>query len=481
MARWDGPAAENEVFERFTEVVDRVLGVAARSREAWQLEEVACAIVPPYIASSVSDTLLDQMVGEIAQRPGGVSVLHVMGKLAMPLLAIRAHAAAETATQSGQPGPSALARRCGTLTPSGAWVVEQHGHVVTIFLSMERPRLTRLQAAGFVLLTPELDGGISDGLLREPMSEGRLRSDIVSRFSGEPNVRVREAPTGEAIELILAACQRNLDVGLAPSDDGIGILNVVLASAGVDVRQELVTALGRLPSFEPPWGTSDQAFEFVDMPPLTDEQEAQITGGVEKLVAAFNEQVASRERDHDQRELAEFLARLTIEYQAWQRDGEPWSGTMLRDFLLAYLPHKARFEPEDIDRVPAVLGQVMQFLGEQDDRLGRADASAFAALAERLAPAFAAEVGNPRNKGPAARIGEAMAASGVDLADQGAVQAWLRDFNERPLEERKQLLPDEAFPGLPTPVPEQARPESGASKRRRQAARSSRKANRRRR
>jgi hypothetical protein len=41
---------------------------------------------------------------------------------------------------------------------------------------------------------------------------------------------------------------------------------------------------------------------------------------------------------------------------------------------------------------------------------------------------------------------DAMRAAGVDLSDQKAVDAWVADFNSRPLEERERFL--EAYEDL---------------------------------
>ncbi len=55
-------------------------------------------------------------------------------------------------------------------------------------------------------------------------------------------------------------------------------------------------------------------------------------------------------------------------------------------------------------------------------------------------PEFRKAATDQKRFGPSKAIANAMMASGVDLADQVAVSAWIDDFNNRPFEDRDELL-----------------------------------------
>lgn len=71
---------------------------------------------------------------------------------------------------------------------------------------------------------------------------------------------------------------------------------------------------------------------------------------------------------------------------------------------------------------------------------------------------------------------------GIDPADREALQEWMADFNERPIEERAELLPDSIFGMAPAPPPAPSADWAGRddARRKRAAARDARKNNRRR-
>jgi hypothetical protein len=72
--------------------------------------------------------------------------------------------------------------------------------------------------------------------------------------------------------------------------------------------------------------------------------------------------------------------------------------------------------------------------------------------------------------------------AGIDPADREALQEWMADFNERPIEERAEMLPNSVSGTPPTPRPEPAEDWAArdVARRKRNAARDARKQNRRR-
>jgi hypothetical protein len=88
---------------------------------------------------------------------------------------------------------------------------------------------------------------------------------------------------------------------------------------------------------------------------------------------------------------------------------------------------------------------MFRFLGERGDVIPPA-AEKLALRAAALSETFARRAGDPTRRGPSGALIAAMAAADVDFTDADAVQAWIAEFNERPLEERDAIL------GMPLPA-----------------------------
>jgi hypothetical protein len=74
-----------------------------------------------------------------------------------------------------------------------------------------------------------------------------------------------------------------------------------------------------------------------------------------------------------------------------------------------------------------------------------------------LTPDYVEAMGDSSQFGMAKTLFGAAAAQGVDLGDEEALQAWMADFNARPVEERRRLLPGSAL-GLRPPARPQLPP-----------------------
>jgi hypothetical protein len=94
---------------------------------------------------------------------------------------------------------------------------------------------------------------------------------------------------------------------------------------------------------------------------------------------------------------------------------------------------------DDRARIPASLVRMFRFLGERCDVIPSA-ADKLAHRAAALSESFAKRASDPTRRGPSGALLAAMAAEGVDLADQDAMQAWIAAFNARPFEERDAIL-----------------------------------------
>jgi hypothetical protein len=124
-------------------------------------------------------------------------------------------------------------------------------------------------------------------------------------------------------------------------------------------------------------------------------------------------------------------------------DGDPlrWSPIAVELFMVDFLPRKATLDATDIRNLPTVLKAWVRFALTKRGLEQRWIDETRAAV-DRWTSEFRREVTNPDSFGPAKAIGQAMMAAGIDLTDQGAVDRWIEDFNQRPFEERDEFLRD---------------------------------------
>jgi hypothetical protein len=118
-------------------------------------------------------------------------------------------------------------------------------------------------------------------------------------------------------------------------------------------------------------------------------------------------------------------------------DGDPlrWSPVVVEMFMLDFLPRKVSLTAAEEDALPEVLKAWVRFALTRrclEERFVVEAATAVDELAEDFWDAMEDET----TYGPAKSIAQALLADGVDLSDKRAVDAWLREFNARPTEEK---------------------------------------------
>lgn len=135
-----------------------------------------------------------------------------------------------------------------------------------------------------------------------------------------------------------------------------------------------------------------------------------------------------------------------------------WRTEHLGEFLLEWCPRKLSVPPEEARSIPAAIGAFVAFL---DDAGLLAPGSSPPALlgeaAAALTEEFVAAMGDPSLYGMAKSLFGAATADGVDLTDQAQLEDWMREFNARPLDQRRAVIPDAALgrrrPALPPVAP----------------------------
>lgn len=136
-----------------------------------------------------------------------------------------------------------------------------------------------------------------------------------------------------------------------------------------------------------------------------------------------------------------------------------WTVADLDEFLLEWCPRKLSVPAGESASIPIAVAALMAFLN--DEALLSPGSSPADDLIRRtvdLTESFVDAMGDPSNFGMAKSLFGAAAADGADLEDPDQLHAWMEEFNARPEEERRRLIPDSALaaprkPVLPPVVP----------------------------
>jgi len=122
-------------------------------------------------------------------------------------------------------------------------------------------------------------------------------------------------------------------------------------------------------------------------------------------------------------------------------DGDPlrWSPTVVELFMLDFVPRKVSLRPDEIEALPEVLAAWVRFALTKRGLEEQFVAEAVQAV-DDCADEFRDVIEDEGNFGPAKSLLLALQADGVDVTDQKAVDAWLADFNARPVEQRPGFL-----------------------------------------
>ncbi len=143
-------------------------------------------------------------------------------------------------------------------------------------------------------------------------------------------------------------------------------------------------------------------------------------------------------------ELASFFVDCRLE----RLDADPfrWSPIAVELCLLDWLPRKASLVDADIGAVPDALRRWVRFSGRQK-ALPRDAIEETLAAVDQFAADFRRVATDPSRFGPAKSLVHAIMAEGVDLTDQRALDAWIEEYNARPIAERDAMLGTARGPG----------------------------------
>ncbi len=147
-------------------------------------------------------------------------------------------------------------------------------------------------------------------------------------------------------------------------------------------------------------------------------------------------------------------AGLALDWKWGYGDGDlsRWRPPDISEFLLEWCPGKLSVPEDECITIPASLAAFMSFLGDQGLLApGSSTVDDLAEAALRMTDGFVAAMGDSSNFGMAKSLFASAGADGVDLSNPDRVEAWIADFNARPEDERRRIIPDTAprRPALP--------------------------------
>ena len=433
----------------------------AHTKRAWELEEMVRDLIPADAAGSPQGAAFaDAIITRLATTPVGVSALHVMGMVAMPLVALKARSAVERVIDEGGPKPSSLARRCGGLAPTEAWRLsggESDGDGVFL-LVCRRPKVKSIQLA--IVATMDTEDGpiLIEASLASPLPESDI-GELLSAFDADGAGPV-PLPMGDVAAQIVSLAKNNIATGHGPTAQALPVLTGLAARMDVPAWEGLLTALSQLPLAEAADDEDDEddddlfsGLEVVidDPPALSDAEVKRIEKDRAKQSKRFVEWFALREDDPDRREHAAFIADAMFDYCASYRNGDPWDEGMLHEALMGHLPRTVAMDEADMHATPSAVFFVVQFLGETG-QVSDATVERMTEELHELAPEFILMMADTANFGTAKRLVHQMELEGFDSSQADELHAWMADFNARPFEERADLIPGTPFATPPGPA-----------------------------
>jgi hypothetical protein len=335
-------------------------------------------------------------------------------------------------------------------------------------LELTRPGDPLIQTAALVVEHEETGGALAGGLLGEPQVEeealrireelSRAHVDVLERASVKPST-VRK--------VLVAAAERSRELDIELEFELAYFLPLLSLAVAGDAQ-----AIGPVRAADPDPGGLYVAPE--------DHEEFERLSG--EILADFEQEVVARSPEGGALRLSgEFIAGLMLSWKWSYGDGRlaRWTAAEVEDFLLDYVPRKVSLPDDELDHPVVCAIEFLDFLddagvleGDTPETLARFAVSLRVDVADAL---------RDRSRwGPAKALMTQGEAEGVDFAGHAALQAWMDDFNSRPLEERDQIL-GPSLPGIEgaTRPPARTRGANGQRRQRRKRARAARRRNRR--
>lgn len=350
------------------------------------------------------DDFFTDLVGHLRRRPTPDTLALLLGfaSVAEGRLRMEAGAAAESLRRQAAWAPS-WADDIGQARFTEAWIAtDDFGDQDFIAIGFEHSR-EGTHGIG-ALIDHNLGGILKDAMLTAGGADG-----LVATWRDIPDSGpIREIPAEEASGRLRDALRAHDQTFDPPSTEAVRHLRALF--------------LARLRQLPTPLPRPDPA-------PVGDGERVD-------LVAEFLASPHAPSGEH-----TEYLTRSLVDFKADYADGDMlrWSPTVVEICLLDWFPRKIMLEPDEVAALPDVVRCWVRFIGE---RRGTPSAGIEATVEAvgTFADEFANAMADDEYAGPAKAIAQAMAADGIDVTDQAAIERWIIDFNESPKGERDSVL-----------------------------------------
>ena len=354
----------------------------------WHVDPLQDAEPLEILAKAVMERLADR------PDPDALAVLLAVSALAPPPLDVTAREAVEKLRKAATPEP-VWSRFIGRPTLVDAWIstdeLDDQSNVLAAFAYDRRSphALNLIIDANF------------QGLVRSVFVTGD--PDAVRRQWEEVSGLPIRPLGGQALADLLGHGIEMFDLYLDPP-----------VSEDVDELMPLLRArLRLLPTPRP-----------IEPNEVSDEERAE-------LVAAFAISSEATGMQSVEGGSAADLARWFVDFACDYGAGDPlrWSPIAVEIFLGDWLPRKAILEPDETEVLPEVLRRFVRFSARRKGLAEEVFAETLEAV-DRFAPDFVVGMADDDRAGPAKQLARDLRASGIDLADQSAVQRWIDERNE---------------------------------------------------
>jgi hypothetical protein len=316
-----------------------------------------------------------------------------------------ARAAADRVAARGVPRPAWAAEVGAPQCLESFSASDVYGDQRSYYLVFRYPG--RRQHLLLALYDENLGGIIKDAFVAEIRDEGSPRSLL----EADPDIRVHLVdPADAAADIFEAIATGDLFVDNDWTDE---------------FREARALVLARARLLYP--GDTDELLDAESEPALGDEARDELIR--EFLASPFAPQV--------EREVMLPILEHCLYARCDYGDGDPlrWSPVVVELFMLDFLPRKVSLTEAEEEALPRVLEAWVRFALTRRGLEQRFIEEAVGAVDE-FTDEFWDLLGDEDRYGPAKSIAQALLADGVDVTDKRAVDAWMKEFNERPEDEK---------------------------------------------
>ncbi len=421
--------------------------------------------MPEQVASAVLDAI--EARGDV----DAAGLLAALGVLAGEPLAARSRAGAQRLAEKGIVSP--IAAGVGMLAVQDAAQIDCPDAELLVVL-LRRPGAREVQTALLGIEHQDTGDVLVQCALTPPTpiaAGGELLSDGV--HYGPAPVPIA---TEELTARVLAAARRAVEEEISLGHKAGPALVIISRALTGDP-----TGLPR-PAVLAPWEDDPQLIDDQN-PDDEDEDEEGLQREMDLLLDEFEQHArATHPPGGIVWQHGDFVASSMLQYKGGYTGGRLWDWTRadLVEYLLDYFPRKVSVVERTLPAVPECAGVFLRFLHTRG-RLSGEPLEQLVQACKELRGEFLQRARDRSRWGLAKSMVMQMFAEGIDPSAPGAMDAWMADFNARPLEQRDAIIGPAADRMIHAAVPRPAtRPHAPKQRaQRRKAQRSARKRNRR--